>query len=280
MPPTTTLERALASHRAALARKHRVSTAAQLVRFVEACGFCYAFSATEDPVPACFDHLATRSVDRMWGWMWSWKDELPEGGKLYYGKLVGEKPTFVALSFLPNFYAVHGRAGEDDDYLEDARAGRLSDIARRVYEFLREHGESQTKRMRAELGIESKEGRREYQKAMQDLQRLLYITRVRAVGEGREDYNYTYDLFTRRYPAVVRASVKLSSVEAIRAILRRTLELAGAIPEARIPKLFEWEEERVARVIDELERDRALVRMPSGRERLLVLPKLAKRVAA
>lgn len=273
-PAASSLERALASHRAALARKHRIGSAAQLVRFVEACGFCYAFSATDDPVPACFDHLATRSVDRMWGWMWSWKDELPEGGKLYYGKLVGGKPTFVALSFLPNFYAAHGRAGEDDDYLEDARAGRLSEIARRVYEFLREHGESQTKRMRAELGIESKEGRREYQKAMEDLQRLLYITRVRAVGEGREDYNYTYDLFTRRYPTVVRAAAKLSSVDAMRAILRRTLELAGGIAEARVRKLFEWDEERVARVVGELARERALAHVALGREGMLVLPRL------
>ncbi len=280
MSPTSPFERLLATHRAQLLRKHRVATAAQLVRFVEACGFCYAFSSTEDPVPACFDHLATRSVDRMWGWMWSWKDELPEAGKLYYGKLVGRKPTFVALSFLPNFYAVHGRAGEDDDYLEDAKTGRLSDLARRVYEFLRGHGESQTKRVRGELGISSKEGRTAYAKAVEDLQRLLYITRVRAVGEGREDYNYTYDLFARRYPEIVRAADAISSGEATRRILRRVLDLAGAIPERRVTALFEWDEDRLAHVVTELEREKVLARVGAGRECMLVLPRLAKRVAA
>ncbi len=268
------LERALEEHRRALVHKHRVATAAQLVRFVEACGFCYAFTEGDLPVPACFDHLATRSVDRMWGWMWTWKDELPEQGKLYYGKLLRGKPTFVALAFLPFFYAVHGRVGEDDDYLEDARAGRITETARRIYEALAQKGETQTKRLRAELGIESKEGRTEYAKAMEELQRLLYVTRVRAVGEGRKDYNYTYDVFTRRYPDIVRRAARISSRDAMRAILERALDLAGGLPEARLARVFGWDDERAARVVGELAALGKLVRIGSGRAALLVLTKL------
>ena len=258
-------------------RKHRISTASQLVRFVNACGFCYAFTQPEGDlaIPACFDHLATRSVDRMWGWMWSWKDELPERGKLYYGKLLRAKPTFVSLAFLPVFYAVHGRAGEEDDYLEDVRAGRLSDVARRVYEALAEKGETQTKRLRAELGISSNEGRTAYAKAMEELQRLMYVTRVRAVGEGREDYNYTYDLFARRYPDAVVAAASLSSLAAMARILARTLELAGAVPRRRLAKQFGWEEERTERVIATLEGERGLVQTGTGKDQLLVLERLA-----
>jgi hypothetical protein len=276
------LERVLADHRASLARRHRVSTAGQLLRFVEACGFCYAFTLREGdiPIPACFDHLATRSVDRMWGWMWEWKDELPEAGKLYYGKLLRKKPTFVSMEFLPTFYATFGRAGEEDEYLEDVRAGRINDIARRIYEALRERGETQTKRLRSALGISSAEGRREYAKAMEELQRLMYVTRVRAVGEGREDYNYTYDLFTRRYPTAVRAAGRLSSRTAMRAVLRRAIEMAGAVEERRVPSTFEWEPETARRVADELEREGGLVRLGAGAHSLLVLPRLAKDVAA
>ena len=278
VPRARPLERVLADHRSALVRKYRISRASQLLRFVDACGFCYAFTQPDADlaIPACFDHLATRSVDRMWGWMWSWKDELPERGKRYYGKLLRAKPTFVSLSFLPVFYAVHGRAGEEDDYLEDARAGRLSDVARRIYEALLAGGETQTKRLRAELGISSKEGRTVYAKAMEELQRLMYVTRVRAVGEGREAYNYTYDLFARRYPDAVAAAGSLSSLEAMDRILMRTLELAGAVPQRRLAKHFQWDEDRTERVIAALERTHSLARVGSGKDRLLVLARLAK----
>lgn len=276
MPRLTKL---LEEHRRALVRRHRVGTATQLLRFVEACGFCYAFTEGDLPIPACFDHLTTRSLERMWGWMWGWKDDLPEQGKLYYGKLLRGKPTFVALSFLPYFYAMHGRAGEDEDYLEDVRAGRVTDTARRIYEALRARGETQTKRLRAELGIESKEGRGEYAKAIEELQRLFYVTRVRAVGEGREDYNYTYDLFNRRYRDVVARAARVSSHEAIRTILARSVELAGGLLERQVARAFGWDDERVGRIVAELEREGKLMRAGSGRDALLVLPRLAKSVA-
>jgi hypothetical protein len=273
------LDTLVAEHRRALVKKHRISTAAHLLRFVDACGFCYAFTAGELPLPACFDHLATRSVDRMWGWMWEWKDTLPEEGKLYYGKLLKGKPTFVSLDFLPYFYAVHGRAGEDDDYLEDVRAGRITEVGRRIYETLVQHGETQTKRLRADLGIESKEGRNEYARAIEDLQRLFYVTRVRAVGEGRVDYNYTFDVFTRRYPKIVSRAARLQSGAAMRAILTRGLELAGALPEAKLATIFGWDDERAARLVVELERAGSLARIGEGRARLVALPRLAKAAA-
>ena len=264
----------LEEHRRARIRKHRIGTARELTRFVDACGFCYAFTEGDVPIPACFEHLATRSVDRMWGWMWEWKDVLPEEGKLYYGKLLKGKPTFVSLDFLPYFYAVHGRAAEDDDYLEDARAGRITDIARRIYEALAVRGETQTKRLRGELGIESKDGRNEYARAMETLQRLLYVTRVRAVGEGREDYNYTYDLFTRRYPDVVAKAARLSSAAAMRQILLRALDLAGALPRTKMAPVFGWDEERTDRLVAELEGAGKIATDGSGRDALLVLPRL------
>ena len=264
----------LEEHRRARIRKHRIATARELTRFVDACGFCYAFTEGDVPIPACFEHLATRSVDRMWGWMWEWKDVLPEEGKLYYGKLLKGKPTFVSLDFLPYFYAVHGRAAEDDDYLEDARAGRITDIARRIYEALAVRGETQTKRLRGELGIESKDGRNEYARAMETLQRLLYVTRVRAVGEGREDYNYTYDLFTRRYPDVVAKAARLSSAAAMRQILLRALDLAGALPRTKMAPVFGWDEERTDRLVAELEGAGKIATDGSGRDALLVLPRL------
>src|SRR2546426_4376419 len=261
----------LARHREALTKRHRVRNADQLVAMVDELGFCFAFTESGDvPVPACFDHLSTNDQDRKWGWMWGWKDELAEAKRLYYGRLLARKPTFVAMRMLPVFYATFGRAGEPDDHLDDIRAGRLSEVARRVVEFLAQRGETQTKRMRAELGISSQEGRLQYAKAVEELQRLMYVARVRAVGEGREDYNYTYDLFVRRYPETVRAAERSTSADAMTALLAHLVELAGGVTEREVAKLFEWSADRVAHVIARLEARRVLIRADG----LLILPRL------
>src|SRR5438270_3994094 len=261
----------LAAHRETLTKRYRVRNADQLVAMVDELGFCFAFTESGDvPIPACFDHLSTNDTDRKWGWMWGWKDELAEAKRLYYGRLLVKKPTFVSMKMLPIFYATFGRAGEPDDHLDDVRAGRLSEVARRVIEFLAQNGETQTKRMRAMLGITSQEGKADYAKAIEELQRLMYVARVRAVGEGREDYNYTYDLFVHRYPETVRAAERATSADAMSVLLAHLLGLAGGVSEVKVTKLFDWSEDRVAHVARRLEIKKALVRA----EGLLVLPTL------
>jgi hypothetical protein len=265
------MERAFARHREKVGARHAVRTADALVRMVDDLGFCFAFtSESAYPVPAAFDHLDTRSDGRKWEWMWGWKDELAENKRLYYGKLLIRKPTFVSMKMLPIFYATFGRAGEADDHLEDVRAGRLSEIARRIIEFLAVNGETQTKRMRSALGITSPEGKTDYAKALEELQRLMYLARVRAVGEGREDYNYTYDLFVRRYPETVRAAERASSADAMTALLAHLLVLAGGVTEGQVTKLFDWSTDRVVHVARRLEMKKALV----CADGLLVLPTL------
>ena len=266
-------EEILDAHRARTTRAHRVRNAAQLVAMVDALGFCFAFTGdTAYPVPAAFDHLSTNDDGKKWDWMWPWKDELPEAKKLYYGKLLVKKPTFVGMKMLPVFYATFGRAGEADDHVDDVRAGRLSDLARRVVEYLAHHGETQKKRMRADLGIESKEGRGDLEKAIEELQRLMYVARVKAVGERSDDYNYTYDLFVRRYPETVKAAEKLSSSDATAALLRRLLELAGGVTPKQVMRLFDWDEPTTTRAIAQVESKRGLARAGA----LVALPELAR----
>ena len=275
-PDGAALEARLEAHRAGLTRKYRVRNAEQLLRMVDELGFCFAFTLRpgDAPLPAGFDHLSTNDEGRKWGWMWEWKDQLAADRRLYYGTLLVRKPTFVSLRLLPAFYATFGRAGEPDDHLDDVRAGRLSDISRRIIDFLGASGETQTKRMRAALGIVSKEGKRDYDKAIDEVQRLMYVARVRAVGEGREDYNYTYDLFVRRYPEAAKAAERIASADATRLLLERSLELAGAITARQLERLFEWGEDRTRRTVERVEAAGGLVRTARRRDMLLVLPSL------
>ena len=270
------LDDALAEHRERITHEHRVRNADQLVKMVDALGLCFAFTPAEGlPIPGCFDHLSTSDDDRKWGWMWGWKDELAEEKRLYYGPILARKPTFVSMRILPVLYATFGRAGEPDDHLEDVRSGRISDVGRRIIEFVTQKGESQTRRMRAELGITSKEGRKQYDKALDEVQRLMYVARVKAVGEGREEYNYTYDLFVRRYPEVVKAAEPIASADARARVLARTLDLSGGITEKQLAKLFDWGDGPLRRAALRLAAQRGLARIERGREAILVLPQYA-----
>ena len=99
------------------------------------------------------------------------------------------------------------------------------------------------------------------------------MNRVRAVGEFREDYNYTYDLFVRRYAEIVKAAERLASADATAMLLERTLTLAGAVTEKQVLRLFDWDEAVAARAIARLEVARKVVRIGAT----LVLPSLADR---
>src|SRR5437870_93773 len=130
--PTITkqMEGAFERHRGRIAARYTVKTADALVRMVDTLGFCFAFTAESAyPIPAAFDHLDTRSDGRKWEWMWGWKDELAAKKRLYYGKLLVRKPTFVSMKMLPIFYATFGRPGDPDDHLEDVRAARRASSA-------------------------------------------------------------------------------------------------------------------------------------------------------
>src|SRR5207247_6081585 len=96
------------------------------------------------------------------------------------------------------------------------------------------------------------EGRGMLARAIEELRRLSYVSRVKAVGERSDDYNYTYDLFVRRYPETVKAAERLSSADATVVLLRRLLELAGGVTAKQVGRLFDWENERTSVAVERL----------------------------
>lgn len=123
-------------YRRALLAPHRVRSKRDALRFVNTLGFCFAFTPGPGDLPGLFDVLAARSVDRMWSQTWQWKDELATDRRLFYGRLLKRKPTFVSLQYLPHFFSLTGNVGEPDDYAQAYREGRLSLLAKEIYEYL------------------------------------------------------------------------------------------------------------------------------------------------
>ena len=161
--------REVARYRTAVLTRHRVRTKRAALAFVNHLGFCYAFTSGPGGLPGLFDVLATRSVDRRWEWAWQWKDELAAEKKLLYGKVIRRKPTYVSLRFVPHFFTLTGNAGEADDYLQAYREGRLSLLAREIYEHVREHGPCSTWMLRKQFVSRDERGAA-FHRALSDLQ--------------------------------------------------------------------------------------------------------------
>jgi hypothetical protein len=224
-------------YRLARRRRFRVRTARDALRFIDALGFCFAFTGGPSGLPGLFDVLATRSVDRMWSWAWQWKDDLVIRRCAYYGKVIRRKPSYVSLTLLPAFYALSGNIGEPDDHLQAYREGRLSLLARVVYERILSDGPVSTWTLRRLFVARGESGAR-FHRALDDLQERLLVAKVGEMEEWRQ--GFIWDAFHRWMPEVVAAAGSLTSQDAADQVLRRYLAAVGAASARDISATFGW----------------------------------------
>jgi len=251
---------ALARHRRALVRPHRVRTAPAALRFVDALGFCYAFTSGPGGLPGLFDVLATGSINRMWSWAWQWKDELATARRLHYGKVIRRKPSYISLTMLPAFYALSDNVGEPDDHLQAYREGRLSLMARTLYEQILAEGPVSTWTLRRRFVRRGESGAR-FHRALDDLQARFLVAKVAEEEEWRN--GFIWDAFHRWMPDVVRAAGKLTAEAAAARVLEQYLHIAGAAAGPDIEALFEWDARLIQHAAARLRLDRAEI---EGRE--------------
>lgn len=227
----------VARYRSRLLRRHRIRTKGQALRFIEAVGFCYAFTPGPGNLPGLFDVLATRSVDRMWSWSWQWKDELATGKRVFYGKVLRRKPTYISLSYLPYFYALSGNVGDADDHLQAYREGRLSLLAKDVFEYVRAHGPCSTWVLRRQFVPRGNRGA-PLQRALGDLQSRFLLARVGELEAG--SFSFIWDTFGRWLPQAVRAAARTPAARAAAAVFERYLRTVGAISPRVATDLLAW----------------------------------------
>ncbi len=224
-------------YRSSLLAAHRVRTKRAALAFVDHVGFCYAFTGGPGGLPGLFDVLATRSIDRKWAWAWEWKDDLATDKKLFYGKVIRRKPTYISLRYVPYFYALTGNVGARDDHLQAYREGRLSLLAKDIYEYLRARGTCSTWTLRRQFVTRGGVGAA-FHRALADLQNHLLIGKVAESDGGT--YSFIWDTFDRWLPQSIRTAAQITGPQAAVHILARYLETTGAIPVSQIARLFAW----------------------------------------
>ena len=191
------------------------------LRFVNEVGFCFTLSDFGLPVGSLYVAVCGRRHPRRpihthhdpeIGLTWNLKNSLPAKRLTYYGKLIKGKPTLVSLDLFPAFCAVIREGKGSGDYIVDYRQGRMTRSGVRILEALHEHGSLATPALRKAAVLHGAERTTDFDRAMAELQRGLWIAKVEEVYDP--DFYYRWDLLDNWLPEPLAISRDLSRSDA------------------------------------------------------------------
>jgi hypothetical protein len=204
----------------------RVRGSRSALAFIGEVGFCTAF--TPHPhLPSLWAAVCGERQPRMprhthsdpsLGLTWALKDELPDARRVFYGKLLTGKPSFVSLEYLPYFYRVMGPMG--------AQAGLAGPgtVEQCLLDWLSSHPPQTTFQLRRHADYRGVLSKARFEKAMARLQGLLYVVKTRTVYEPK--FTYVWGLFEKAYPEAVRTARRIPAERAVDGILRKFFAVA------------------------------------------------------
>lgn len=243
-----------------------------LTTAIERVGLCYPFppDASRPFLPSLFPALATSDNNQRWDWMWGWKEELAASGTVYYGKLIGGKPTFVSRANLPLLYALTGQTGDLwDDVGALKESVRVPELAVQVLRHLEENGPTGTRKLAGALTDGSKGMKGALDKALMFLDAHLLICKVGS--EGGNSFANTWELFGRRWAEAVEAGTAIPTREAAVQVLKLLFELTPAVQERHLERLFAFGGEQVQRAVVRLTEEGYLVAGTLEKKQALLL---------
>lgn len=200
----------------------RIEDALDAERFIERVGFCSALTDSRRPGPSLYiavcgrrDAHMPRNVqkDPESSLAWTLKDEIVRRGRIYYGKLRGDRSIFVARKLVPHFNAlaesVHSRS----------KPG-FSEEAKNILKVLRKEWEMASRDLRRASGISD---RYSFNKALDELQRAFKVMPSEIVYEPV--FTYIWSLAEARFQDELKQRVNRES--ALTEIARAYLTCAG-----------------------------------------------------
>lgn len=214
------------------------------VEFLDTVGICLWRPMGSPDFPNLADKMDLAKPDDIWN-TWSWKDDLHEARRLFYGKLLAGRPTFVSMDFLP---AVIAALGDIDPYTLHER-GTLTSEAIRIYEVLSRKRELSTHDLRKEAGLESPAGRSAFERAVTSLCALFQICKTVTTGRTRETYGYRWGLLEDWVPDVLARAAALRPHDAARAVVERLSSFGVSMKPAQWRRLFGWDDETIAAAV-------------------------------
>ena len=224
MPPSQ-LPEEIESYRDSSWRREpelRIEEALAAERFIDAVGFCAAMTDSRRPGPSLYiavcgrrDAHLPRNVqkDPESHLTWTLKDEVVRRGRVYYGKLRGNRAIFITRRLVPHFNAIAGLNRKQE-------ASALSQPAQDILKVLRKEWEMATGDLRGASGVKD---RSTFTKAIDELQRVFKVIPSEIVYEPK--FTYIWTLAESRFHDELEMTI--SREEALKEIARAYLQGAG-----------------------------------------------------
>ena len=235
----------------------RITSERAALEFINRCGFCAAFTAglsvpclreaiAGEREPVLPEHIQHDHAVMM---TWRIKDSLPARRAVYYGKVVGGRPGFIALDMLPAFLKLRAPvAGHRILY----KRGVLSRCASLVMDALSKSGPADTRTLKLASGYTRPRQRPEFDRAMAELQEKFLALKVE---ERYDPFTYVWDTFERRFETALAEAVALSRDDAVRRIVDRYFEIAGFGTIRDLARLVAIDPSMIERAARKLERE-------------------------
>jgi hypothetical protein len=241
-------------------QRRRVAGEKSALAFINEVGFCAGFTAglgvpclreaiageREPKIPEHLQH------DYAIGMTWRIKDTLPAKRLVYYGKVIGGRPGFIARDLLGAFLRLRAEPG---GYLKLYRNGMLSQCGKLVMDSLSKRGASETMALKLASGYAKR--RSEFDRAMKELQGKFLALKVE---EHYEPFTYVWDTMEHRWPDALKESRALSKNEAAYTVMRRYFEVAGFGIERALSRILAIDPSLVDGAAKTLEREKIISR--------------------
>ena len=163
---------------------------------------------------------------------WNLKNVLPARRAVYYGKVLGGRPSFIALELLPCFLRLRLNSGS---YQTLYKQGMLSHCAKLVMDALMRRGPSETKALKLTTGFAQPKMRVEFDRAMKELQEKFLALKVE---ERYDPFTYVWDTVERQWAKAMSAARSLRPQHAAYEIVRRYYETAGYGNERAVARIL------------------------------------------
>jgi DNA glycosylase AlkZ-like len=240
----------------------RLRTISDAARFIRQVGFCWLFApgAGNLELPSLFEAVKGRRGMQIFDWdsdsdkVWGWKSDLPAAHLAYYGKALAGKPVFVSPEILPFLLASAGTENLRHLY----EFGGISYEANKIYRALESLGPQPTRALRAAAGLDTKDGNVRYHRALDELQRRLFVMPIGATNEGNNWPSQIFELVERWFPAQFKLGRRLAVGEARQALVARYLKTVLRARRTAIARLFGIPRVELDAVVEELAKGRAV----------------------
>jgi uncharacterized protein YcaQ len=134
-----------------------------------------------------------------------------------------------------------------------------------VADALRLHGAQHTVALRQLTHLASEASKARFDKALNDLQRGLWVVPIGVAEAGAWRYAFIYELFDRWFPAVAHSARDIPRHMARRHLTKLYLDSVGTADAKQVRSLFGWSRTEVERALHAVEEAGDAVPLVDGR---------------